>query len=135
MDADRLMPVPNPETLPFWEACRQRELRFQQCLACGHMHWNDALVCPQCLGREFQWLLSQGRGRVYTFVVYRQAFHPSFADRLPYVAAVIDLEDGPHILSNVVGCDPAEVRCDLPVEVVWEDIGQGFLLPKFRPAG
>jgi uncharacterized OB-fold protein len=127
------MPIPNPETKAFWRACQERELRFQRCLSCGHMHWNQAVVCPQCLSREAEWLTSQGKGLVYTFAVYHQAFHPAFEDQAPYVVAVVALADGPRILSNIVGCDPAEVRCDLPVEVVWEDIGQDVVLPKFKP--
>lgn len=77
--------------------------------------------------------MSNGRGKVYTYAVYRQAFHPAFADDLPYVTAVIALDEGPHFLSNIVGCDPDEVCCDMPVELVWEDVQGGFSLPKFRP--
>jgi len=74
-----------------------------------------------------------GKGKVYTFAVFHQAFHKAFENDLPYVTAIIELEEGPHLLSNIVGCSPDQVRCDMPVEVTWEDIGGGFSLPKFKP--
>jgi uncharacterized OB-fold protein len=73
-----------------------------------------------------------GRGRIYTFAVYRRAFHPAFKDDVPYVVAVVELEDGPFFLSNIVECNPDEVSCGMPVEVVWEDVAEDFALPKFR---
>ena len=67
-------------------------------------------------------------------MVYHQAFHSAFKDDLPYVVAVVELEEGPHILTNIVGCSPDEVKCDMPVEVTWEDITEEYSLPKFQPA-
>jgi uncharacterized OB-fold protein len=71
---------------------------------------------------------------VYTFAVYHAAFHPGFERDVPYVAATIALEEGPHLLSNVVGCRTDQVACGMPVEVTWEDITREFSLPKFKPA-
>ena len=76
--------------------------------------------------------MADGKGKIYTFTVYHQAFHKSFENDLPYVTAIVELEEGPRLLSNIVGCSPEEVRCDMPVEVIWEDINEEFTLPKFK---
>jgi hypothetical protein len=76
--------------------------------------------------------VASGKGKIYTFVVYHQAFHKAFEGDLPYVTAIIELDEGPHLLSNIVGSNPEEVECDMPVEVVWEDINEEFALPRFK---
>jgi Predicted nucleic-acid-binding protein containing a Zn-ribbon len=86
-----------------------------------------------CYSYDTEWIVASGRGKVYTFAVYHQVYHESFRNDIPYVTAVIELEEGPHILSNIVGCSIDQVRCDMPVEVVWEDVTEEFSLPKFRP--
>ena len=134
MAYEKPLPEPNPDTRPFWEACQRHELRFQKCLSCGHVRWPASILCPVCYSRETEWIKSSGQGKVYTFVVHHQAFHPAFEPDLPYVTAVIDLEDGPHFLSNIVGCPPEDVACDMPVEVTWVDVHPDFSLPKFRPS-
>ena len=70
---------------------------------------------------------------IYSYVVYHVAFHPAFESDLPYVTAVVKLAEGPYILTNIVGCDPSKLKCDMPVEVVWDDSSQEFNLPKFKP--
>jgi hypothetical protein len=78
-------------------------------------------------------LISKGTGRIYTFAVYHTAYHPGFAPKLPYTAAVVVLDEGPRILTNIVDCPPGEVKCDMPVGVVWVDIDDTITLPKFKP--
>jgi uncharacterized OB-fold protein len=132
-DYEKPLPQPNADDRPFWEGCQKHELRFQKCSDCGHVRWPAALICPDCYSDETEWITATGKGKVYTFAVYHRAYHPGFAKDLPYVAAVIELEEGPHFLSNIIGCPTSEVRCDIPVEVVWEDINDDFSLPKFKP--
>ncbi len=79
-------------------------------------------------------MVASGKGKIYSYVVYHVAFHPAFKGDLPYVTAVIELAEGPRMLSNVVGSDPRELRCDMPVEVVWDDVTDEFSLPKFKIA-
>jgi hypothetical protein len=74
-----------------------------------------------------------GKGKVYTFAIFHRAYHPGFESELPYVTAVVELEEGPHFLTSIVGCRPDEVSCDMAVEVMWEDITEEFSLPKFKP--
>jgi len=127
------LPVPDADSKPFWEGCRKHELVFQKCAECGQVRWPPSIICPECLSQNTEWIDSGGRGKVYTYVVYHQAFHPAFEDELPYVVAVVELEEGPLLLSNIVGCPHDFVKCEMPVEVTWEDITEEFSLPKFRP--
>ena len=91
------------------------------------------MICPKCYSQETQWIVARGKGKVYTFVVYHVAYHPGFEKDIPYVVADVELEEGPRLLTNIVGCRPDEVTCDMPVEVAWEDITEEFNLPKFKP--
>ncbi len=127
------LPKPNADTRIFWEQCKEHRLTFQKCNDCGHIRWPPAIICPQCHSDSHDSILSPGRGTVYTFVVYHQAFHPAFKEDLPYVVAVVKLEEGPQIVSNIVGCAPEKVTCDMSVELIWEDITDEFSLPKFQP--
>jgi uncharacterized OB-fold protein len=133
MTYDKPLPKLNTDNRPFWEGCRRHELRFQRCNDCGRVRWPPSVLCPQCHSTEINWLTSKGIGRVYTFAVYHTAFHPGFAADLPYTVAVVTLDEGPHLLTNIIACRPEEVTCGMPVEVIWEDIDEGIALPKFRP--
>ena len=133
MPYDKPLPKLNTDNRLFWEGCRKHELRFQRCNDCGHVRWPPSVLCPQCHATEINWLISKGIGRVYTFAVYHTAFHSGFTADLPYTVAVVVLDEGPHLLTNIVGCRPDEVRCDMPVEVIWEDVDERITLPKFRP--
>jgi len=92
------------------------------------------MICPECHSTQTEWITGGGKGVVYTFAVYHRAFHPAFKDDLPYVSAIVELEEGPHLLTNIIGCNPDDVRCDMPVEVLWEDVTDEFSLPKFKPS-
>jgi uncharacterized OB-fold protein len=127
------LPNVNGDTREFWTGCKAHELRFQKCKDCGHIRWPASVICPMCYSRDTQWIVASGKGKVYTFVVYHVASHRGFVNDLPYVVADVELEEGPHLLTNIVGCRPDEVKCDMPVEVTWEDITEKFSLPKFRP--
>jgi len=133
MSYKKPLPQPNPDTKPFWDGCRKHELRFQKCRNCSHVRWPPSIICPMCYTQDTEWIRAGGRGKIYTFVVYHQAFHKAFENDLPYVTAIIELEEGPRLLSNIVGCRPQDVRCGMPVEVTWEDINEEFSLPKFKP--
>lgn len=133
MSYDKPLPKLNTDNRPFWEGCRKHELTFQRCNNCGHVRWPPSDLCPQCHSTEINWLISKGTGRVYTFAVYHTAFHPGFAADVPYVVAVVALDEGPHLLTNIVDCQPDEVRCDMSVGVIWEAVDETITLPKFRP--
>lgn len=125
--------MPSPESEPFWEACRRHELRLQRCDACGSFWFPPSAVCPRCLSESWVWARTSGRGTVYSFAVFHRVYHPGFAGDLPYVVAVVELEEGPRLPTSIVGIDHGAIRCDLPVEVLFEDVTETVTLPKFRP--
>ncbi|MGB9628742.1 MAG: Zn-ribbon domain-containing OB-fold protein [Thermodesulfobacteriota bacterium] len=127
------LPNMNDDNKEFWAGCKVHQLRFQRCQSCGHVRWPPSLFCPLCFSKETEWIVSEGKGRVYTYAVYHVAYHSGFENELPYVVAIVELEEGPRLLTNIVGCQPDEVTCEMPVEVTWEDITEEFSLPKFRP--
>ncbi len=133
MTYEKPLPHPNADDKIFWEGCREHHLRFQKCEECGLVRWPPSAICPNCYLRDTIWITAAGKGKVYTFAIFHRAYHPGFEGELPYVTAVVELEEGPHFLTNIVGCRPDEVKCDMVVEVIWEDITEEFSLPKFRP--
>lgn len=128
------LPQPSADTKSFWDGCKEHQLRFQKCLNCGHILWPPSIICPLCYSYDAEWIVASGKGKVYTFVVYHHLYHKAFEEDIPYVTAIVELDEGPHLLTNIVGCNPDKVRCDMPVEVIWEDITGEFSLPKFKPA-
>lgn len=121
------------DTEPFWKGCSKGQLLFQKCCNCGHVRWPASFICPQCHHMEHQWIESSGLGTLYSYVVFYRAFVPAVEDRVPYVVGSVRLQEGPVLLSNIVGCDIDDIRCDMNVRVVFEDIGDGFVLPFFEP--
>jgi len=134
MTYNKPLPKINADTREFWEGCKQHLLKIQKCGSCGFVRFPPSFICPRCHSMETEWINASGKGSVYTFTVNHVAFHPAFQEDLPYVVAVVKLDEGPHMLTNIVGCEPANVRCDMPVEIAWEDVTDEFSLPKFRPA-
>ena len=128
-------PVPriDEESKPFWEACQRNELYLQRCAACGMLRYYTRALCPQCLSDDIQWVLSSGKGTVYTFTVTYQNQAPGFRDELPYVLAYVELDEGLRMLTNIVGCPPEAVHIGMPVEVSFDVVTPEITLPKFKP--
>jgi uncharacterized OB-fold protein len=133
MTVDVMTPLPQPsiETAPFWAAVQERRLLMPRCDACATVAFPPTVACRGCGATAFTWTEMSGRGSVYSFVVFHRVYHPGFADKVPYVVAVVDLDEGPRIISNIVGVPIDEVQCDMPVTVVYEDVRDGYLIPKF----
>jgi uncharacterized protein len=129
------VPVVNPWARPFWEAARKEKLIIQKCKDCGKFVFYPRIACPHCFSEATEWVEASGKGKVYTYTVVENNAPSAFIRDIPYVVAVIRLDEGVQMLSNVVGCDPREVQCDMPVEVTFEKLNEEFTLPKFRPAG
>ncbi len=128
------VPKPTPETKPFWDATKQRRLLVQHCTQCNRHYFYPRPFCPHCLSGDVEWTQSCGRGRLHTFVINHRPprHHPVPA---PFIIGIVELEEGPRLMSQIVDIDPdpTVVRCDMPVEVVFEDITDEITLPKFRP--
>ena len=131
--AARPLPQVTPEMAPFWEAARRHELVVQRCRGCGELRFPARDLCSRCLSREADWVPVSGRGSIFSFVVMHQVYHPGFADQVPYAVVVVQLEEGARILSNLLDCPVQDVRVDMPVEVVFEELTSEVTLPKFRP--
>jgi uncharacterized OB-fold protein len=127
----RPRPDPSELTEPFWESARRHVLVRQRCRPCGQSFFTPQIACPGCLSEDVEWTPSSGRGVVYSYTVCSRAPTPGFA--VPYVLAIVDLEDGWSMLANVEGCDPGEVRMELPVRVAWRDLDDEICLPVFVP--
>lgn len=133
-EEQRPLPVPDPGTAPYWEGTRNHELRLPKCGDCGEVHFYPRTLCPHCGSANRTWITACGRGRVYSYTVVHRAPSPAFKPLVPYVVAVIALEEGPHLMSNVGGCRAEDVRIGMPVTVAWEDIDPAATLPYFVPA-
>lgn len=117
----RPMPHPGPVSEPFWAACRRHELVVQHCAACDGLAFYPRSTCSVCGSADLDWRPVSGRGSLYTFTVARRATHPKLADRVPYVIAVVELDEGPRLTSTVVGCDPDALAIGQRLVVGFED--------------
>jgi uncharacterized OB-fold protein len=117
----------------FWQAARRHELVIARCRDCGTFY-TQSTFCAACGGSRLEWVNAGGRGQVFTFCVYHQAFHPAWQEDIPYNVAYVKLDEGPLLVTNIVGCENKDIYIGMPVEVVFEDISDEFSLPKFRPA-
>ena len=129
------VPQPSPETERYWEGCKKHELWLPFCLTCQASFFYPRAFCPRCFGLAVEWRQASGRAKLYTFAIQYRPQAPGFQP--PYVTAVVELDEGPRMLTNLVDVepDPEKIRCDMPLEVVFEDISDEITLPKFRPAG
>ncbi len=130
----RPMPIPDVESAPFWEACKAGKLLIQKC---GDSYqFPPTSYCTHCLSTAPEWVEASGRGTVFSWIVVHVAIPADiYADQVPYVTALITLEEGPRICANLVGIAPERIRDGMAVEVFFEPVGDGSVsLPFFRPA-
>lgn len=127
------IPLPRPTSLsrPHWDGCKEGVLRVQRCRACGQFVFIPQPICTRCQADALEWVASSGRGTVYSHTVVHRPPRPVFP--APYVVAIIELEEGWHMLSNVVDCRPEDVHVGLPVEVTFRPMSDAISLPYFRP--
>ncbi len=131
--ASRLPPA-NSETAGFWENAARGVLVVQHCPACGHRQFFPRAVCIHCMCPEPEWQPVSGFGTVHSFSVVHRPAHPDFAQRVPYVIAVIDLDEGVRMFSNIVGTTPDAVRVGQRVRVTFQPEAGDRVLPVFAPA-
>ena len=120
-------------TSPFWEAASDGRLVAQQCRSCGQC-WHPPLpACPHCHGTDLGWRELSGAGTVYTYTVVRHATHVALADQVPYVVAIVELAEGPRLVTRITGCAPGEVRAGMPVRVCFRQVADEATLAYFEP--
>ncbi len=129
-------PIPRPDDLsrPFFDGAKRGALMIQRCKGCGTHFSPVRQLCTECLGEEVEWVQASGRGTLFTFGIMHQRYHPGFVDDLPYNVAVVELEEGPRLNTNIVGVENEALRVGMPVEVVFEELSDEVSLPKFRTA-
>jgi uncharacterized OB-fold protein len=127
------LPRIDEESRGYFEALARHELQLQRCRNCGRTRFYPRALCPACLSSATEWIRASGRGTVYTFTVTHQNQAPGFREELPYVLAIVELEEGVRMMTNVVGCAPEAVRIGMPVEIVYDDVTPEITLPRFRP--
>ena len=131
-------PMPLPEnkglTAPFWEAAKRHELVMQRCKKCANWIFYPREQCPVCFSQDLEYAPVSGRGRVYAFTVVYQPGNPAFEPEAPYVYAVIQLDEGVRMPSNITGISPDDVQIDMPVVATYEDVSPDWTLIKFEPS-
>ena len=128
------LPTPDNATRPFWDAAREGRFLVKRCRACERAHYYPRPFCPHCWSDDVEWEEASGRASLYTWSVVHQNDLPPWPERVPYVAAVVDLEEGPRAMTNVVDCQFESLRVDLPLQVAFRDAADEVTLPVFRPA-
>lgn len=130
----RPLPQPTPETAHFWEGTRAGELRLQRCTACGDAYFPPRPFCPACGSRDVEVFAASGRATLYSYVINHRP-RPDFGEA-PHAIAVVALEEGPRMMTNIVDCPqtPEALELDMPLEVTFEQASDEIALPKFRPA-
>jgi uncharacterized protein len=125
-------PPVNPETREYWAATQEGRLLLRRCLDCDAVIWYPRTICPDCSSLHTEWFEAAGRGRVYSYTLNHRG-EGAYRDLEPFVLAYVELDEGPRMMTNIVGADPAELAVGLPVEVVFHDTVAGAALPRFQP--
>jgi uncharacterized OB-fold protein len=129
-------PVPevDAESRPFFSAALHEQLALPRCSDCRSFLGLTSNVCTECLSENVEWAVVSGRGTLFSFGIMHQKYHPGFANDIPYNIAIVELEEGPRLQTNIVGIDNGELHVGLPVVVTFERVSDDVALPKFRPA-
>jgi len=128
------LPVPTVVTAPYWEGCRRGELRLQRCTACGALQLPPQRHCRRCLGDALAWQPAAGTGRITSWTVVRHPVSTAFAAHVPYIVAIVALDEGPTMMAGIRDCTPDAMHVGLRVEVLFEERSDAIALPYFRPA-
>ena len=134
-ETSKFQPAPPATELtePFWAGGLAGQLRLQKCGNCGHIRYPLSTVCPRCLSPEAAWTAVSGRGTVQSYIVFERAYNDAWAGQVPYVVALIELDEGPVLVSNVIGVAPSAVRVGQPVTVTFPRRSETAALPQFTP--
>jgi len=127
------VPMPDHVTGEFWDAARQHRLLIQRCQDCGANQFFPQSFCRKCLSDHMEWLEASGKGVIYTYTVVHRPPTQTFEEDVPYTVALVELDEGVRMMSTIIGIDPQDVRVNMPVGVVFEEISPTISLPRFRP--
>jgi hypothetical protein len=128
------VPVADDESREFFDGAKQGKLVIQRCTKCATWRLPGRERCHRCWSTDVEWAQASGRGKLYSFGIMHQQYHPAFAEVIPYNFAFVELEEGPRLLTNIVDCANEELRVDMPVEAAFDDVSDETTLVRFRPA-
>jgi uncharacterized OB-fold protein len=130
-DVQKPVPAITPQLAPFFEGAKRQELVIQKCSECGTHRFPPRELCSACLSNKSEWTKVSGNGKVFSFTIMHQIYHPGFAAEVPYAVVLVQLDEGPRITSNLVGVSPGDIRIGMPVKAVFEEVSDEVVLPKF----
>ncbi|MFI0356967.1 Zn-ribbon domain-containing OB-fold protein [Actinomadura sp. 9N407] len=122
---------PTPVSKAYWDLCAQGQLAFQRCADCGFINAPATEVCRDCLGTRLSWEASTGRGTLYSWTVVWRPVTPTF--EVPYAPAIVEMDEGFHVVTNLIGVEPDRIEAGMPVQAEFHEVGDGLVLPYFRP--
>jgi|SRR5580658_2049921 uncharacterized OB-fold protein len=134
MTYEKPLPVIDGESQPFWQAAREHRLAIMRCRDCGKHFFYPRELCPFCHRAAVEWVNASGRGKIYTFTIARRAAGPAFKADVPYVIALVELEEGPRLMTNIVTKEVDRIRIGQAVKAVFDDVTADVTLVKFAPA-
>lgn len=127
------LPRITPLSKQFYKGAREHKLKVQRCKDCDKVIFYPKHLCPNCLSSNLEWVESRGKGKIYSYTVCMSGVPPWFEADLPYILAIVELEEKVRMLTRIVDCKPEGVKCDLDVEVTFQDLTDDIALPMFRP--
>ena len=137
MDPDRPVPQPiTPESKPYWDGLKEGKLMLPRCGACKQAFFYPRVFCPKCHSRDVSWVQATGKGTLHSFGIGHQSFNKAFKMPPPYVLALVQLDEGPRMMTNLINvvADPTAIKCDMPVQVVFHKVTDDVTVPLFEPA-
>ena len=126
------IPAITPDMREFFDGARAGRLMVQKCDSCGKLRFPAHDLCSKCNSTDSQWVPVSGRGEVFSFSIMHQLYHPGFAKEVPYAVVMVELEEGCKFVSNLLGVQPHDIKCGMPVEVTFEKLSDEVSMPKFR---
>jgi len=132
-DLKKPLPVPTKWSKPIWEGFKQHKLLLKRCKSCGHIDHPPYLYCTECQSDDSELIEASGQATLYAYAINEYGVPYPFMPDLPYVTALIDLKEGPRMLSNIVDCDPKKLKNGMELEVVFDDVSPEISLPKWKP--
>jgi len=127
------IPVITSETAQYWDSAQKHDLHIQKCCNCNRFYFYPRDNCPFCFSNKVEWTRVTGKGKIYSFTVSYRYTSEGFRNEIPYNIAIVELEEGIRMMTNIVGCENDDLRIGMPVEIIYEDITDTVTLPKFKP--
>ena len=131
-------PLPRPLSTelskPFWDGAKRHELMMPRCKKCDYTFFYPREECPRCLENDLEVVQVSGKGRLHGFTIVRQPVNPAFREDVPYAYAVVQLDEGPRMISNIVDCEIDDLKVDMPLVAVYDEVSPEWTLVKFKPA-